>query len=325
MIPDEDDSNVLSRFIALHLYLSHTPFNRSYRRRQYGLLLCKNWLNHVLYQKMIWSYFVKNVSYWPHLVTTFLVCCSHSNVLETGMCQILFSAIFLGKLYITMLMFLLVLFKLRSFRHQMFSDSHFSSFFLPVFFFFLFPFQAPFSATMIPFGFPLIRSPHDSMSHGDETTKICPGEGFDETVHPVLSDTHGQAVRIQRLEMAGYTQEEVYIKRRQILDPQYISATVAKCTAVKSVRQQGFHYSHEMMSTWLQTVWNTPGCHCDLNLLGGGWLKGRQDWSFPGYDARAPSPHGYWDAQGGKWLFADRKEISCAPYHASRWRVYPTC
>lgn len=60
--------------------------------------------------------------------------------------------------------------------------------------------------------FPLISSPHDSMCRGDELVEISDEEQYDEKGYPVFSEPHRQAVRVQRLDMADYTHEEVYIK-----------------------------------------------------------------------------------------------------------------
>lgn len=66
--------------------------------------------------------------------------------------------------------------------------------------------------------------------------------------HPVLWVTCSRAYRIQRLDVAGYTDEKVYIKLSQNLDPQYtlhgISGKQCK-DLVKFIRQQGLSIGTE--------------------------------------------------------------------------------
>lgn len=69
------------------------------------------------------------------------------------------------------------------------------------------------------------------MSRVEEPMDILEQEEYDEMSHSALSEKLGPVVWIQRMDKADYTHEEykeVYIKLRQIFDPQYTSWDICK-------------------------------------------------------------------------------------------------
>lgn len=121
---------------------------------------------------------------------------------------------FLAKLYITSLIFHFFLVLIFHLVFKSFLNSLLSRFFRLFFLFSLFfLIQVPFPAMLSSSSFPAFSFILKSTTCGDEPMEISNEEKYDDTSHPVLSETHAQAVCIQRLEMVDYTHEELYIKR----------------------------------------------------------------------------------------------------------------
>lgn len=79
--------------------------------------------------------------------------------------------------------------------------------------------------------FPSISLPYHCMLRVDALMEISYEKKYDKTSHPVLSESCGQLIRMLRLEMVDYTQEEVYLKLSRIFDPRCTLLTLVKSTA----------------------------------------------------------------------------------------------
>lgn len=189
-----------------------------------------------------------------------------------------------------------------------------NSFLSPTFppFPFMFPFRSCFPFQILSphwwllWSFPRSVPPHSSMSHGDETMEIYDEEEYVDTSHPVMYQTCQQAARIQRLDRADYSHEELYIKLSRIPVPWYTLRVICQTPCkypVNSMSRQRFHYIRWMMAVVFQAVGNPLDATVTLIFWGDGRPRCRQEWAFPDYYGQASSSKGLLGCSNRKVAF----------------------
>lgn len=189
-----------------------------------------------------------------------------------------------------------------------------------------FPFQVSFSTAMSSSSFSLINSPHDFMFPGDELMEILGKEENIETSHPVLSETCGQAPCMQCSEMTDYLLRRCASILARPLIQSVFSTTIARSTA-RILRSSCVSRNLTTAMVWwvcFSELLEPPLLRLWPPALRTTTVESFREWMLLGHYGRKPSPQGYWDAQRGRQLFANRMAISSAPCHGLQRRVYTT-